>query len=102
MMDFTTISFMKGLLDWISLGFENLEDQIYELDNYYTMVKGGIGFQIRREIKKSIIEEEIDGTKEYVLNNILIYKTYKLSQFQNEREKNIYSTNFSKIKNMIY
>ena len=66
------------------------------------MVKGGIGFQIRREIKKSIIEEEIDGTKEYVLNNILIYKTYKLSQFQNEREKNIYSTNFSKIKNMIY
>ena len=82
---FTTISFMKGLLDRISLGFENLDDQIDELDNYYTMVKGGIAFQIRREITKSLKEEEIYGTKEYVLYNILIYKAYKLSQVQNEK-----------------
>jgi hypothetical protein len=85
---FTTISFMKGLLDRISLGFENFEeDQIDKLDNYYTMVKGGIAFQIRREIKKSIQEEEIYGTKEYVLYNILIYKAYKLSQVQNKGKK---------------
>jgi hypothetical protein len=82
---FTTISFMKGLLDRISLGFENLDDQIDELDNYYTMVKGGIAFQIRREITKSLKEEEIYGTKEYVLYNILIYKAYKLSHVQNEK-----------------
>ena len=56
---FTTISFMKGFLDKISLVFENLEKkQIDVLDDYYTMVKGeGIAFQIRSKIEKSVKEE---------------------------------------------
>lgn len=52
---FTIISFMKGFLDKISLVFENLEKkQIDVLDDYYTMVKGGIAFQIRSKIEKSV------------------------------------------------
>ena len=102
---FTTISFMKGFLDKISLVFENLETkQIDVLDDYYTMVKGegiafqirskieksvkgGIKFPIRRLITKSVKEAAAYGCIEGKLYSMLIYNASKIYEVQKKSGK---------------
>jgi hypothetical protein len=101
---FTTISFMKGFLDIIPLVFENLEkEQIAVLNDYYTMVQGGIAFQIRSKIEKSVkgggiafqirrvITESVKeaaayGPIETELYNILIKNASKIYEVQKKSE----------------